>query len=149
LVESTIDILRGVGRIDRVSIVHDGGRSLDPQTDLGQIEGAVIQGVGWMTSEDLRHDETGRLLTDTLASYKIPDLNAAPPVDVRLLEDDGHPGGVLNSKAVGEPPLVYGLGAWFALQDAMQSWRPDTAPVYHTPMTPERIFMWLHAGGDS
>ncbi|HEX5360909.1 MAG TPA: molybdopterin cofactor-binding domain-containing protein, partial [Fluviicoccus sp.] len=149
MVESTIDILRGVGRIDRVSVVHDGGRSLDPQTDLGQIEGAVIQGVGWMTSEDLRHDETGRLLTDTLASYKIPDLNSAPPVEVQLLEDDGHPGGVMNSKAVGEPPLVYGLGAWFALQDAMQSWRPDTAPEYRTPMSPESIFMWLHSDKDS
>ncbi|HEX5278220.1 MAG TPA: molybdopterin cofactor-binding domain-containing protein [Fluviicoccus sp.] len=149
MVESTIDILRGVGRIDRVSVVHDAGRSLDPQTDLGQIEGAVVQGVGWMTLEDLRHDESGHLLTDTLASYKIPDLNVSPPVDVYLLEDDDRPGGVLNSKAVGEPPLVYGLGAWFALQDAMQSWRPAAAPVYRTPMTPERIFMWLHADGDS
>jgi xanthine dehydrogenase large subunit len=149
MLESTIDILRGVGRIDRVSVVHDGGRSLDLQTDLGQIEGAVVQGIGWMTSEELCHDESGRLLTDTLASYKIPDLNAAPPVEIVLLEDDGHPGGVLNSKAVGEPPLVYGLGAWFALQDAMQSWRRDEAPEYRTPMTPERIFNWLHAGKGS
>lgn len=149
MVESTVDILRGTGTIDRVSVVHDCGRSLDEMTDRGQIEGAVVQGIGWMTSEDIRHDANGCLLTDTLAGYKIPDLHAAPLMDIVLLEDADNPPGVLNSKAVGEPPLVYGLGAYFALQDAMLSWRPDALAEYHTPMTPERIFTWLHPGKDA
>ncbi|RZU45115.1 xanthine dehydrogenase large subunit [Fluviicoccus keumensis] len=144
LIEGTVDALRGTGRIDRVSVVHDCGQSLDEQTDRGQIEGAVVQGIGWMTSEDIRHDAQGRLLSDSLASYKIPDLRSAPEMDVVLLEDADNPPGVLNSKAVGEPPLIYGLGAYFALLDAMSSLRPDVRPEYRTPMSSERIFTWLY-----
>lgn len=150
LVEASVDVLLGTGRIDRVTLVHDCGRSLDERIDRGQIEGAVVQGIGWMTSEDLRHDEAGRLLTDSLASYKIPDLDMAPEMEIHLLEDADNPAGLLNSKAVGEPPLIYGLGAWFALREAIAAWRgaepakPDDAGEWRTPLTPERIFARLH-----
>ena len=143
LVEATVDVLRGTGRIDRVAVVHDVGRCLDPAIDRGQIEGAVVQGIGWMTCEELLHDAQGRLLTDTLASYKIPDLYDAPAIDIRLRQDAGA-AGLLGSKAVGEPPLVYGLGAYFALRAAMSAWRPLPDEVQQTPLTAERIFTQLH-----
>ena len=146
MLESTVDVLLGTGRIDRVSVVHDCGRSLDERTDRGQIEGAVVQGLGWMTCEEIRHDASGQLLTDSLASYKIPDLHSAPELEVTLLEHADNPAGLLNSKAVGEPPLIYGLGAYFALQDAIASWRAEAGEVFQAPMTAERIFGLLHPG---
>ena len=136
-------MLLGTGRIDRVTLVHDCGESLDELTDRGQIEGALVQGIGWMTTEEIRHDADGRLLTDTLATYKVPDLPDAPEIDVHLLGEP-NPVGLLNSKAVGEPPLVYGLGAYFALQDAIASYAPAAADVCTTPLTAERIFRLLH-----
>jgi xanthine dehydrogenase large subunit len=142
VVESTVDVLRGTARIDRVAIVHDIGRSIDPAIDRGQVEGAVVQGVGWMTSEEIRHDTTGRLVTDSLATYKIPDLDSAPEVEVTLLQRASP--GLLGSKAVGEPPLVYGLGALFAIRSAIESVRADLASDVVAPMTPERIFTLLH-----
>ena len=144
LVEASVDVLLGSGRVDRVEVVHDIGRSLDRVADLGQIEGALVQGIGWMTCEEIVRDDAGRLLSDSLATYKIPDLDSAPEIDIRLREGEGGPGAVLNSKAVGEPPLVYGLGAYFALQEAIASWRPEAAAVFRTPLSSERIFMLLH-----
>lgn len=143
LVEAEVDVLLGTGRIERVTLVHDCGVSLDELTDRGQIEGALVQGIGWMTTEEIRHDADGRLLTDTLATYKVPDLPDAPEIDVHLLGEP-NPVGLLNSKAVGEPPLVYGLGAFFALQDAIASYAPAAAHVFTTPLTAERIFGLLH-----
>jgi xanthine dehydrogenase large subunit len=142
VVESTVDVLRGTARIDRVGIVHDIGRSIDPRNDRGQVEGAVVQGVGWMTSEEIRHDTAGRLVTDSLATYKIPDLDSAPEVQVTLLQRESP--GLLGSKAVGEPPLVYGLGALFAIRAAIESVRPDLTTDVVAPMTAERVFTLLH-----
>jgi xanthine dehydrogenase large subunit len=142
VVQCTVDVLRGTASIDRVSVVHDIGRSIDHVVDRGQVEGAVAQGVGWLTSEEVRHDGAGRLLTDSLATYKVPDLGSAPEVDVTLLEDDSP--GLLGSKAVGEPPLVYGIGALFAIRAALESARADLPRDVVAPMTPERIFTLLH-----
>jgi xanthine dehydrogenase large subunit len=146
VVESTVDVLRGTASIDRVAVVHDIGSSIDPLIDLGQIEGALVQGVGWMTSEEILHDGSGRLLTDSLASYKIPDLASAPPVEVHLLQRSSP--GLLGSKAVGEPPLIYGLAALFAIRAAIEAYRPDLPPHVVAPMTPQRIFGLLHGGAD-
>lgn len=145
LVEATVDVLLGTGRIDRVTAVHDCGDTLDEFTDRGQIEGAIVQGIGWMTTEEILHDSQGRLLTDTLSTYKIPDLRSAPEMEIHLLNAP-NPVGLRGSKAVGEPPLVYGLGAWFALRDAVASWRPLVAmlPEVSTPLSSERIFALLH-----
>lgn len=148
LVEAEVDVLLGIGRIVRVTIAHDCGESLDEMTDRGQIEGAVVQGIGWMTTEEVVRDASGRLLTDSLTTYKIPDVADAPELDVQLLQSP-NPVGLLGSKAVGEPPLVYGLGAFFALQDAIASYNPAAASRFTTPLTSERIFSLLHGVKDA
>ncbi|MGR8941301.1 MAG: molybdopterin cofactor-binding domain-containing protein, partial [Gammaproteobacteria bacterium] len=144
-VEVTVDCLRGRYRIDRVKIVHDAGRPLDPIIDRGQVEGGVVQGLGWMTLEEVLFDETGRLLTDNLTTYKIPDMHFAPDIDVHFLEAAANPPGLLHSKAVGEPPLMYGIAAYFALSKAIQAFNPDWQPDFRAPLTPEKVLLALHA----
>jgi len=147
VVEATVDGLRGVPRVDAVKIVHDVGRSLDPAVDLGQMEGGVVQGVGWMTSEELVYSPEGKILTDSLATYKVPDIGAAPEVTVAFLEDAPPPFGILGSKTVGEPPFMYGIGAYFAILDALRAFRPDLPPVFHAPLTAEKTFRLLRPRG--
>ena len=144
LVEATVDGLRGIPRIDSVKIVHDVGRSLEPATDLGQIEGGLMQGIGWMTCEELVYTEDGRILTDSLSTYKVPDIFATPEVDVAFLEDSPEPAGVLGSKTVGEPPLMYGIGAYFAILDAVRAFRPEISlSSLRAPWTAERTLLAL------
>jgi xanthine dehydrogenase large subunit len=143
LIEATVDGLRGVSRIDSVRIVHDIGRSLDPAVDQGQIEGAVVQGIGWMTSEELVVSPEGKLLTDSLATYKVPDINDSPEMSVTFLEEAEPPEGILGSKTVGEPPLMYGIGAYFAILDALRAFRPELRLEFRAPMTAERTFRAL------
>lgn len=102
-----------------------------------------MQGIGWMTMEELTFRD-GRNLTDTLSTYKIPDILATPKIEGHFLEDADNPNAILKSKAIGEPPLMYGIGAYFALLDAMRAFRPDRESFFHAPMTPERVFMFLH-----
>ena len=143
VVEATVDCLRGIYTIDRVGIVHDAGKSLNPLVDMGQLEGGLVQGIGWMTVEELLFHE-GRNLTDTLSTYKIPDILSTPEIEGYFLEDADNPNAVMRSKAIGEPPLMYGIGAYFALLDAMRAFRPDREAFFHAPMTPERVLMFLH-----
>jgi xanthine dehydrogenase large subunit len=143
MVEVTVDCLRGTCTVDRVCAVHDAGRSLDPLVDLGQLEGGVVQGLGWMTMEELLFGD-GRNLSDTLSTYKVPDILAAPAIEAVFLDDADNPHAVMHSKAIGEPPFMYGIGAYFALLDAMRAFRPDREAFFHAPMTPERILMFLH-----
>ncbi|MEM1179590.1 MAG: molybdopterin cofactor-binding domain-containing protein [Acidobacteriota bacterium] len=150
LVEVTVDGWRGTYDIDAVRLVHDVGRPLNRRVDLGQVEGGLVQGLGWMTVEDLRFDGAGRNLSGALATYKVPDVELVPrELDARLLEDDGPGGpgsepGPYRSKAVGEPPLMYGLGVVFALRSALRALKPDRDFPFVAPMTPERVFMQLH-----
>ena len=143
LVEASVDVLLGTTHIDRVTAVHDAGIPIDELTDRGQIEGGIVQGLGWVTSEEILHSEDGRILTDTLSTYKIPDLQSSPELDIHLLGEP-NPVGLMGSKAVGEPPLIYGLGGFFAIQDAVASWRPEAGAEFHAPLTPERVFGLLH-----
>ena len=143
VIEATVDCLRGIYTIDRVGIVHDAGKSLNPLVDMGQLEGGLVQGIGWMTVEELLFHE-GRNLTDTLSTYKIPDILSVPEIEGYFLEDAKNPNAVMRSKAIGEPPLMYGIGAYFALLDAMRAFRPDREAFFHAPMTPERVLMFLH-----
>lgn len=143
VVEVTVDGLRGIYTVDRVRAVHDAGRSLNPIVDMGQLEGGLVQGIGWMTMEELLFEE-GRNLTDTLSTYKIPDILAAPEIEGHFLEDADNPNAILKSKAIGEPPLMYGIGAYFALLDAMKAFRPDRESFFNAPMTPEKVLMFLH-----
>jgi len=143
VIEATVDGLRGVPRIDSVKIVHDVGQSLDPAIDRGQIEGGVVQGIGWMTSEELLYTPDGKILTDGLATYKVPDIGATPEVTVAFLEGAPQPVGILGAKTVGEPPLMYGIGAYFAILDALRAFRPELPLVFNAPLTAEKTFRLL------
>jgi xanthine dehydrogenase large subunit len=148
VIEATVDCLRGTYTIDRVGIVHDAGRSLNPLVDIGQLEGGLVQGIGWMTMEELLFAD-GLNLTDTLSTYKIPDILCTPEIEGHFLEDADNPNAVMHSKAIGEPPFMYGIGAYFALLDAMRAFRPDRGAFFHAPMTPERVLMFLHGDRES
>jgi xanthine dehydrogenase large subunit len=141
----TIDVLRGRYTIDSARVVHDLGRPLNELVDLGQVEGGLAQGLGWMTMEELEYGDDGRLLSHALSTYKAPDGYSMPSdLQVRFLEDE-NPSGPYGSKAVGEPPLMYGIGVYFALRDALRAAAPKRKFRYHAPMTPERVLMNLHA----
>ncbi len=144
--EATLDVLRGTYRIDRVQILHDAGETIDPLIDRGQAEGALVQGIGWLTLEELVYRE-GRLHTDTMTAYKVPDVYSAPAeVDVQFRTGKTRELGIFGAKAIGEPPFVYGTGAFLALLDAVRQARPDLPVEYRAPLTPERVFMMLHGG---
>ncbi len=143
LTEITLDCRRGLYSIDSVAIVHDVGRSLSEPIDRGQIEGALVQGMGWATIEQLRYGADGALLTQ-VNGYKIPDIKFGPArLDLSLLADSDNPAAVGSSKAVGEPPFLYGIGAYMALLDALRAVRRDR-PLPPLPLTPEQVFMYLH-----
>ncbi|HWR75494.1 MAG TPA: molybdopterin cofactor-binding domain-containing protein [Bacteroidales bacterium] len=141
-----LDCLRGTYKIERVQIVHDFGNSLNPSIDMGQTEGGVMQGIGWMTTEEVMFNEEGRMLTDSLSTYKVPDIYSAPEVLIcNALETEGPGPAIFKSKAVGEPPFMYGIGAFFALQNAVKAFNPRWQPDFDAPLTPEKILMRLYA----
>ena len=148
LCEATVDCLRGTYTIDCFKIVHDAGKSLAPLVDLGQVEGALAQGVGWLTLEELTFADDGRLLSNALATYKVPDVYSMPrDVEVTFLEDADNPHAVLGSKRIGEPPLMYGLAAYFAIRSAARAFRPEGPAgnaLLDAPLTPERLLLYLH-----
>ncbi len=122
VVAATLDVLRGTYRFDEAYLVHDSGDSIDREVDLGQIEGGFAQGLGWAALEDLRYDEKGTLLSDSLSTYKLPDIRFMPPtLKVEFLEGAPNPKAVLRSKAIGEPPLLYGIAGYFAVLDALRA----------------------------
>ena len=137
------DYKRGTYTIEKVNMVHDAGRSLNYLIDLGQAEGGVVQGIGWMTLEELIYDK-GKLVSNGLATYKIPDLHFAPEIIVKFLENADNPDAILQSKAIGEPPFMYGIGAYFAIKDAARSFRKDKPWLYSSPITPEKLLLYLY-----
>lgn len=143
--EVTLDCLRGTFTVDSVTIVHDAGDSMNPLVDRGQVEGALLQGIGWLTMEELKYAEYGgALLSDSLATYKVPDIYTAPEeVRVKFLGGCGKNAGVCNSKAVGEPPFMYGIGTYFALLDALDSFIPGIRAGYSAPLSNSRLLMLL------
>ncbi|WP_254274862.1 xanthine dehydrogenase molybdopterin binding subunit [Halomonas sp. 3H] len=146
--EVSIDTLSGEYQVERVDILHDVGDSLNPAIDIGQVEGGFIQGMGWLTSEELKWNEAGRLISDGPATYKIPTYGDLPPVfNVELME--GHPNSmasIYRSKAVGEPPFMLGISVWSALRDALASLADyREAPRLDTPATPERVLLAAEA----
>jgi len=141
----TVDCIRGTYEIDSVKIVHDFGSSINQEIDDGQIEGAVVQGIGWMTMEDVVYDDEGRLQSNALSTYKVPDIYSVPnSIEIIPLETDGNENAIFKSKAVGEPPFMYGIGAFFALQDAIKSYNPEYKQGFDSPMTPEKVLMGLY-----
>jgi xanthine dehydrogenase large subunit len=141
----TLDCLRGTYQVDSVRIVHDFGKSLNRTLDLGQVEGAVVQGIGWVTMEEIRYDNKGRLLANALSTYKIPDIYSAPEtIECRALQTDGPEAAIMQSKAIGEPPFMYGIGTYFALQSAVRSFNPDYRMEFKAPFTPEKVLLALY-----
>tara|TARA_R110002111_G_scaffold27081_4_gene58303 strand:- start:10114 stop:12438 length:2325 start_codon:yes stop_codon:yes gene_type:complete len=141
----TVDCTRGTYEFDSVKIVHDYGKSMSEGIDLGQVEGALIQGIGWMTLEEIAYNDDGKLLSNALSTYKVPDIFSVPKsVEVIPVETEGNELAILKSKAVGEPPLMYGIGAYFALQNAIKAFNPDYDLKFHAPMTPEKVLMGLY-----
>lgn len=142
--EVEVDTLTGEYRLRRVDILHDAGQSLNPAIDLGQVEGGFVQGMGWLTTEELWWDDKGHLRTHAPSTYKIPacgDIPAAFNVSLykagRNREDV-----VYRSKAVGEPPLMLGISVFQALRDAVAACGDGwTVPRFDAPATPERVLM--------
>ncbi len=143
IIQVTVDCIRGRYDIDTVRVVHDLGRQLNKVVDLGQLEGGLAQGLGWMTLEELAYDERGRLLSNALSTYKAPDVYALPDDFQIKMRTTDNPPGPRGSKAVGEPPLMYGIGVYFAIRDAMRAFAERDYP-FKAPMTPERVLMGLH-----
>jgi xanthine dehydrogenase large subunit len=145
IIVTSVDCIRGIYEVDRVSLVHDCGKTMNLNVDMGQIEGGLIQGIGWMTLEELKYDIEGVLRSGTLATYKIPGIFSVPgQMDIKLLETEGVPQAIVKSKAVGEPPIMYGIGAYFSLYNAILAFNPKATLKYHTPMTPERVLLSLY-----
>jgi xanthine dehydrogenase large subunit len=131
----------------RVDILHDVGDSLSPLIDRGQVEGGFIQGVGWLTTEELVWSSDGALLTSGASTYKLPTLGECPPeLRVALLARAAEPGVVFGSKAVGEPPLMLAISVREALRAAVAAFGPSGHVVeLATPATPEAVFWAIEA----
>ena len=145
--EVSVDGFTGAYQVDRVDIVHDVGDSLSPLVDIGQIEGGFVQGVGWLTLEDLRWDAShgpgrGRLTTQAASTYKLPSLSEMPAdLRVTLLDRATEDGAVYGSKAVGEPPLMLAFSVREALRDAVAAFgRPGVSVELDSPATPEAVY---------
>ena len=142
--EVSIDTLTGEYHVDRVDILHDVGRSLNPAVDIGQIEGGFVQGMGWLTTEELWWDAEGRLRTHAPSTYKIPLASDRPPVfNVRLADwSVNREPTIRRSKAVGEPPFMLAASVLEALSMAVASTAGyRSCPRLDAPATPERILM--------
>ncbi|WP_282602153.1 xanthine dehydrogenase molybdopterin binding subunit [Paracoccus sp. PARArs4] len=142
--EVSVDTLTGEYRIDRSDILHDVGRSLNPALDRGQVEGAFVQGAGWLTSEELWWDDKGRLRTHAPSTYKVPLASDRPRIfDVRLAEWSVNPERTIKrSKAVGEPPFMLGISVFEAINMAVASVCDYREPArIDAPATPERVLM--------
>ena len=145
IVGVTVDCLRGTYEFDYVKTCHDFGKTMNTAVDYGQIEGGIVQGIGWMTMEEVFYDENGRLRSNALSTYKIPDIYSIPAeIDILPLETSRENLAIMNSKAVGEPPLMYGLGAYFAIREAVKTFNQDNIPKFDAPFTAEKVLLNLY-----
>jgi len=146
IITVTIDCLRGIYEFDSVKVVHDFGSSMNVMIDIGQCEGGIVQGIGWMTMEEIVYDKEGRLRSNALSTYKVPDIYSVPKeIAIHFLETKKDNLAIFRSKAVGEPPLLYGIGAFFALRNALKAFNPDADIAFDAPLTPEKVLMSLYA----
>lgn len=140
ITEVAVDTLTGENRILRTDILHDAGASLNPALDIGQIEGAYVQGAGWLTTEELVWDEAGALRTHAPSTYKIPACSDRPDIfNVALWDATNPEDTIYRSKAVGEPPFMLGISAFLALSDAISACG-DSYPALDAPATAEQVW---------
>jgi xanthine dehydrogenase large subunit len=143
-IEVLLNPVLGIFDISRVDIVHDAGNSINNIIDRGQIEGALIQGIGMMTLEEVLYDKKGKLISNSLSKYKVPDIYFVPEnLNIEFLRNTKNKSGIMGSKAVGEPPLIYGISAYFAVLSAILDHSKSKIKI-KSPMTNERIFAYLH-----
>ena len=139
--EVEVDGFTGDYQIRRVDILEDVGTSVSPLIDRGQVEGGFIQGLGWLTIEELLWDAQGRLATNSASTYKLPSWSEVPAVwNVDFLERAAEPGVIFGSKAVGEPPLMLALSAREAIRDAIAAFGAGGPVDLDSPATPERVY---------
>ena len=137
--EVAIDTLTGEMKVLRADLLHDVGASINPAIDIGQVEGGFIQGMGWLTTEELVYDAKGRLTTHAPATYKIPVASDVPPIfNTRLFPRANLTPSIYRSKAVGEPPLMLAISVYSAVLDAVHATNPNQ-PRLEAPCTPELI----------
>ena len=145
--EVIVDTFTGEYKVTQVDILHDVGESINSDIDIGQIEGAFVQGMGWLTSEELCWDDQGRITTNSPANYKIPTSADVPEkLKVKLFDRANSEESVYRSKAVGEPPLMLGISVWCALKDACASVCDyEFSPPLAVPATPEAVYYSMQA----
>ncbi|MBH2019796.1 MAG: xanthine dehydrogenase molybdopterin binding subunit [Burkholderiales bacterium] len=142
--EVAIDTLTGESRVLKVDILHDVGNSINPAIDIGQIEGGFVQGMGWLTTEQLVWNDQGLLSTHAPSTYKIPTTGDIPEhFKVDLWPEPNREDNVFGSKAVGEPPLMLAISVFEALRDAVASARPDARVQLEAPATAENVLRAL------
>jgi xanthine dehydrogenase large subunit len=144
--EVVVDITTGEMKVLRTDIVHDVGRSLNPAVDIGQIEGGFVQGMGWLTTEELVFHKDGRLLSHAPSTYKIPCASDAPEhFKITLWDGANREDTIYRSKAVGEPPLMLAISVFAAIADAIHSVNPSAPVPLDAPATPEAILRAVQA----
>jgi xanthine dehydrogenase large subunit len=144
--EVAVDTLSGETQLLRIDILHDVGTSLNPAIDMGQIEGGFLQGVGWLTSEELWWNAKGELQTHAPSTYKIPTVRDWPlQANIRILEAEPNREDTIHrSKAVGEPPLMLCISTFLAIRDAIAACgEPHALPDLAAPATPEAVLRAL------
>jgi len=146
--EVLIDRFTGEMRVTRVDLLMDLGRPINPSLDRGQVIGGFMQGLGWVTTEALRYNDAGALLSHSPTTYKIPNVGDIPEVfNVAMLENDNNEISLHRSKAMGEPPLLLGISVWAAVKDALRYANGGKSVQLSLPATGEEILMRLTAVG--
>jgi len=143
--EVEIDVFTGKHELLRTDILHDVGQSINPMLDRGQVEGAFVQGLGWVTSEELKYDNNGNLLTHSPDTYKIPTIDDIPKdFRVQLTNNTAQDNNIKKSKAVGEPPFIHGISVWLAIKNAISALaNHQVEPELSIPATHEAVVLSL------
>jgi xanthine dehydrogenase large subunit len=148
--EVLIDRFTGDVKVSRVDLLIDIGQSINPGVDRGQVIGGFVQGMGWVTTEDLRYSEVGELLSHSPTTYKVPNVTDVPPIfNVAFLENRENRMNVYSSKAVGEPPLLLGVSVWAAAKHALSFVAGERRPTLNLPATNEEVLMRLTEFGET
>ncbi len=142
-----VDTLTGENIIERVDILHDAGKAINPALELGQIEGGFVQGQGWLTMEEVNWSSNGKITTVSPSTYKIPAVSDMPKkFNVEIFKKGKNKENVVNkAKTTGEPPLMLAMSVFYAIKDAVASvGKYKKIPILDAPATPEKILMSLN-----
>ena len=146
-----VDTLTGENIVERVDILHDAGKAINPALELGQIEGGFVQGQGWLTMEEVNWNSNGKIMTVSPSTYKIPAVSDMPKkFNVEIFKNGINKEKVVNkAKTTGEPPLMLAMSVFFAIKDAISSVENyKIIPILDAPATPEKILMSLNKLGN-